>query len=394
MARTHFQTGMLYIAGKRTPRWYGRYREYILSDGRMRPIYRNAPLGPVKDFTKPQAKRLLADKLGSINSWNCKPRQLITFREFADTWLKVAERDYRPSNWGTIKGHVANHLNPFFGEMQMGRIDQFAVKRFMASVCRKNHRPAAATTRRHIFTTLSTIWRAASDWDIVDTDKPVRIKMPRPHWEPRRILSTAEVKRILGSASEPYRSAYQLMSERGALAISEACGLNVGDIDKSRPVVHVRRSFTHGRLGAPKARARERSVTISIELHERLLAIAGSRKDTDPLFINGAGRRWDQLNVLRRHLYPLCDAIEIPRTGFHAFRHFAITSMGECGVPLKTAAAWAGHSDPALTARVYMHARLDDDHGYGEKLAKLLADSEPSIEPKSPVASIVKVGTA
>jgi integrase len=394
MARTHFQAGSLYVSGKKVPTWYGRYRDYILVEGKTKPIYRNVPLGPVREFTKPQAKRLLAERLEGINAWNCRPRQLITFGQFADTWLGLAERDYRPSNWGTIRGHVENHLKPFFGGAQMISIDAMMVKRFVASLKRKNGRAAAVTTRRHIYSTLSVMWRAAVEWEIIDSEKPIRIKIARPHCAPRRILAQAEVRALLSCAPEPYRSAYQLMSERGAMSISEVCGLNVGDLELERPVVHIRRSFTHGRLGAPKARARERSITISDDLHGRLLKLCWGRKADTPLFENSAGGRWDQLNVLKRQLYPLCDELGIPRTGFHAFRHFSITTMGELGVPLKTAAAWAGHSDPSLTARIYMHARPEEDYGYGKKLAKILAHSEPSTEPKSTNARSVFVGSA
>jgi len=35
------------------------------------------------------------------------------------------------------------------------------------------------------------------EWEIVDSERPVRVKMGRPHWEPRRILSTEEVRQIL-----------------------------------------------------------------------------------------------------------------------------------------------------------------------------------------------------
>lgn len=394
MARSHFQVGSLSISGSKVPTWYGRYRDYVLVDGKQKSVRRNVPLGSVKDFTKPQAKRLLAERLDSTNSWNCKPRRLVTFGEFADMWLNLAERDYRPSNWGSLRGHVENHLKPFFGNAQMGRVDAMMVKRLMAGLRRTNGKPMAATTRKNIYGTLSVMWRTAIEWDIVENDKPVRVKVGRPHWEPRRILSQHEVQLILSHSPEPYRSAYQVMAERGGLAISEVCGLNVGDIETRRAVVHVRRSFTHGRLGAPKARARERSIVISADLHARLLGICAGRPAGAPVFVNSAGGRWDQLNVLKRKLYPLCDTLKIPRTGFHAFRHFAITTMGELGVPLKTAAAWVGHSDPALTARVYMHARPDEDFGYTEKLAKIFSSSGPSTGPKSISACAAKVGNA
>jgi len=394
MARSHYQYGSLYVAKYKVPTWYGRFRDYVMVDGKQKSILRNVRLGLVKDFTKPQAKRLLKDKLDGINSWNCKPRQLMTFRVFADTWLKMSESNYRPSHWGSVKGHVGNHLIPFFGDAQMSRIDSMMVKQFMANLMRKNGEPAAAATRRNIFGTLAVLWRSAVESDVVDSEKPIRLKMGRPVSYARRILTQPEVQLILLNTPEPYKSAYQLMAERGALSISEVCGLNVGDIERERPVVHVRRSFTHGKLGAPKARARERSIVISVGLHARLIKIAAGRQGGESLFVNGAGNRWDQLNVLKRQLYPLCDALKIPRTGFHAFRHFSITTMGELGVPLKTAAAWAGHSDPLLTARVYMHARPDEDGGYGDKITKILDGSVPSTVPSGKNARSVFVGSA
>jgi len=54
----------------------------------------------------------------------------------------------------------------------------------------------------------------------------------------------------------------------------------------------------------------------------------------------------------------LCNSISIPRYTFHSLRHSFCTLLAKRGVPLKTASELAGHSNIAITAKIYTH--VDD----------------------------------
>jgi hypothetical protein len=51
------------------------------------------------------------------------------------------------------------------------------------------------------------------------------------------------------------------------------------------------------------------------------------------------------MNVYRRRkLHPLLKSLEIPKAGFHAFRHFNVSLMDEWSIPLKTIQERIGHA--------------------------------------------------
>jgi integrase len=64
-----------------------------------------------------------------------------------------------------------------------------------------------------------------------------------------------------------------------------------------------------------------------------------------------------------------------------ALRHCAITRFARAGVPLAQVQAIVGHSDPKLTARVYMHLQTEDLRAAADCLETKAA---PKGEPQPP----------
>ncbi len=64
------------------------------------------------------------------------------------------------------------------------------------------------------------------------------------------------------------------------------------------------------------------------------------------------------MNVERtRRLHPALKALELPKAGYHAFRHFNVSLMDALRVPLKTIQERIGHSlTGSFTLDVYGHA--------------------------------------
>jgi len=46
---------------------------------------------------------------------------------------------------------------------------------------------------------------------------------------------------------------------------------------------------------------------------------------------------------------------QLPHARLHDLRHLHATTLLLSGVPMHVVAAWLGHSDPAITLRVYAH---------------------------------------
>ena len=135
---------------------------------------------------------------------------------------------------------------------------------------------------------------------------------------------------------------------------TEACDLNVGDLDFAHGVIHVRDAKTEAGI---------RQVHMTPWLHDELLAYRATRPDArpdEPAFPtrNGAGR--DLRNINRRVIAPAVRAAnalraerrEAPLPGSitaHTFRRTFITLMLEAGAPVPYVQGQVGHEDPTTT---------------------------------------------
>jgi hypothetical protein len=81
--------------------------------------------------------------------------------------------------------------------------------------------------------------------------------------------------------------------------------------------------------------------------------------------------------------------MEIPKAGYHAFRHFNVSMMDALRVPLKTIQERIGHAlTGSFTLDVYGHtldwkANEDAAKGLGDELAKAVAEVQRKQQDKS-----------
>ncbi|WP_091673659.1 tyrosine recombinase XerC [Micromonospora auratinigra] len=137
------------------------------------------------------------------------------------------------------------------------------------------------------------------------------------------------------------------------IRISEACGLDVGDVDHARRVVRV--------LGKG---GRERSVPYGVPAQRALDAWLGrGRPDLAGPGSGGAllvGARGGRLNptTARRIVAGYAEAAGLPRTTPHGLRHSAATHLLEGGADLRAVQELLGHSSLAST-QIYTHVSVE-----------------------------------
>jgi integrase len=98
-----------------------------------------------------------------------------------------------------------------------------------------------------------------------------------------------------------------------ALRAGEILGLSVEDVDLHRGILHVRKTAWYGRIQTAKSVGSESTIPIAKNLAEMLGKVIGNRRE-DLLFVNKAGRAYSSSGkVVQERLWPLCDALKIPR---------------------------------------------------------------------------------
>jgi hypothetical protein len=102
MARRRFQKGRLFLRGKRTPQWVGRWREdVIMPDGSVWRIEKSTILGTKAEFpTRRLAARRLEVLLARINAPSYRPVRVATLRAFAERWKSwLSKSRLRDTRW-------------------------------------------------------------------------------------------------------------------------------------------------------------------------------------------------------------------------------------------------------------------------------------------------------
>jgi integrase len=159
----------------------------------------------------------------------------------------------------------------------------------------------------------------------------------------------------------------------------ELYALNVGDIDFTRSVIHVRRSAWEGKTQSPKSKNAYRVIDVQPSLIEHLREYLGGRA-AGLVFSSRKSTALRNSNVLRRALHPVLKALGIPQGGMHGFRHGRVSFLMEQGVPLEVIKRWIGHGSEAMIRR-YTHLRPE----YGQKILRQLPGVAQSVQSSWPL---------
>ena len=364
MARRRFQKGQLILLGNK---WFGRWREDLIENGRVRRRRVQEYLGSKKDYpTRRLAERVLHERLSVINHVSYRPRPTATFAEFAAGWESKVLSQFGASTAINYRVHARKHLVPFFGEYAMKDVTPELVQFFVSSA------KSSPKTIRNICITLQSMWRSARAWGYVAHDLMDGVVLPSPKRIQRYFFSAKEVRDIIEAAPEPFCTFYGLAAETG-LRVGELCGITLDDLDFERRLLLVRQSAWRGKLGDPKTESSIRVVELSAQACEHLAEFLKGWRPNERrlLFATKNGTPWDANLLLKRKFKPLLVklGIQVPRgNGFHAFRHANATMMDRLGTPLKVRQERLGHSDPHITQAIYTHVASEDSRRVAAQL--------------------------
>ena len=152
----------------------------------------------------------------------------------------------------------------------------------------------------------------------------------------------------------------------GGLRISEAVGINYGDIDLTNGVVKIRGKGKKERLAA-LGRPAVRAILEYVDLRNSL--IPAGRDRMSALFLNQAGTRLS-VRSFQRDLknYLLCAGLPVDFTP-HKLRHSFATHLLDAGADLRSVQEMLGHENLSTT-QIYTHVSA-------ERLRKVYSETHP-----------------
>jgi integrase len=187
-------------------------------------------------------------------------------------------------------------------------------------------------------------------------------------------LSPEEVAQLLEHAADPWRPLLAVACMSGARQ-GEVLALTWDDVDLAARKIHVRRSFSGGRLSEPKTAAGARTVSIP----ETLVAILRAWKLKCPVtkldlcFPSKMGKHLDAGQVIRAGLRPALKRAGLRQIRFHDLRHGYASALLASGVDVVRVSKALGHASPQVTMTVYAHTIAGLGQHVGEHVEALYA---------------------
>jgi integrase len=386
MARCQYQSGCLFVRGKRRKVWVARWREdVILADGSTSRMMRSAVLGLVSEIRgRREARRILDARLNQFNKGQYRPKATMLFSMFVHDYF---EPGILPTlKFATQESYsflLRKHLNPRFGQHRLCDISRVEIQQYLLEKLKLGF---AWETTNHLRNLLSKVLGTAVSWDYL-TNNPVRgVKMPeRSLKRPHKFLTADEVKRLIAACKEPARMIVLLATMTG-LRIGEILALRWGRINFVRETLQVAETCYMGHFGTPKTRASRREVPLSTAVVESLkthYSRSTNRSADGLVFCTRQGGPLVSNNLRKRGLQPACERAGIPRMDWHGLRHTHGTLLHTQGTPLKVAQAQLGHSHMATTLEVYTHASVSAQRQAVTLLENQLFPSVPKFAAES-----------
>jgi integrase len=354
LARRRYQRGQI-LFSKSRQLWLGRYREdTIRPDGTIIRLRPQIVLGTKKELpTRRLAARKLDEVLSRINDRAYQPTRIATISEFAVRWREDVLSKRKPSTVRSAKSHLDSHIIPQLGKLRLDQIGPENQQLFI------NHLAGASRkTVLNILSTLSSMLSTAANWGYASSEVELRkLVLPERNAHVPAHFNRSQVESILSLAGEPWRTFFIVLILTG-LRAGEALGLQWPDIDFDHRCIHVRRSAWYGNAQSTKSKASMAPVTLPDMLANILKAYRAvwTRNPSSWLFATRNSRPPSSNKVVEYRLWPILDALDIPRCGLHAFRHSVASFIVDAGYSPEVAKQQLRHTD-ARTTFNYIHLR-------------------------------------
>lgn len=355
LARRRFQKGQVFFSQTRQV-WLGRYREDVIREGKVIRTRPQVVLGTKRELpTQRLATRKLDEILSRINASTYQPTRTATVNEFAERWRREVLAKRKPSTVRAAKSHLDHHIIPQLGKLRLDQIGPENQQIFINQLVGTSRK-----TVLNILSTLSSMLTTAKAWGYSALDVArTRLVLPERNTHVAAHFSRSQVESIFALAMDPWRTFFVLLALTGMRA-GEALGLQWGDIDFERSCIHVRRSAWQGKVQSTKTQGSAAAITLPPKLADVLKEF---RKQWKPnpdgfLFVTRNGRPPSSNKVVEYQLWPILDALSIPRCGLHAFRHTVASLIVDAGFSPEVAQRQLRHSN-AKTTLGYIHLRGD-----------------------------------
>ena len=326
-----------------------------------------------------------------------------TVADYLAEWLEAHATTVKPKTFAGYRHDIDHYIVPHIGRMRLQALRPAVISKFyrdLADHGGQKGQPLSAWTVSHVHRTLRKALADAVNVEQLLPDTPAaRSKRPKTGTaEPAQIWTIGQLDSFLTVARSHrlfafYRLAAYTGARRGELLHLrwDALNLDAAEVTLSGSTAVVRGQRVEGTTKG----GRSRTISIDTEtvtvLREHHRQQAEERRSAGSAWTDSGGLvfagRWgeplypDTVSALMSKLISEYNkgvahsAKPLPHVRLHDLRHLHATTLLLAGVPVHVVAARLGHTDPAVTLRVYAHVLREHTAGVGDIFAQAVKTS-------------------
>jgi integrase len=312
-------------------------------------------------------KQAVLDKLRKLPGQQSGEPCKLTVGEFLTRWLENTAREKTgPTTYLRYKQVVDNQIVPYVGGVALAKLSALDVEDFYAEMKRRDMPPAS---RRQAALVLTNALRHGVRLGMIPSAPTAGVTKPRLDDREMRVLGDEEVKAFLAAAQRSRHYALFALAVGTGMRRGELLALHWPDVDFDAGTVTVRRTLAmvgeEFILKEPKTKASRRTISVPAfvldALHEHRKKMVARDFADRAVFCNCRGGFIRGYDLLRNSFQPILARAGLAKLRFPDLRHTHATALLSKGHPIKAVSQRLGHSDVAITLRVYTHVLPTDD---------------------------------
>ena len=209
----------------------------------------------------------------------------ITVGEWWHQWWPTVTH-LRPSTRARDTQVFRTHIEPYFGDVPLGKLDRTALRSWVAHLGSQTGRNLAPATIHRPVQLLNQCVNAAVEDRLIQHNPVAKLPLPRIERQEMRFLTHEELWKLADAIDPRYR-AFVLLGGFGGLRLGEMLGLRWDRVDFLRRRLQVAEALVdiegHIHFGPPKTKAAVRSVPLPRFVCDELSTLASPSSPAEGL---------------------------------------------------------------------------------------------------------------
>lgn len=290
-----------------------------------------------------------------------------------DAWFR-AWADLQVWKPRTVVGNDLIRRSVPFGDVPLRQLTTAHIEAWKKSMVGEY----APNTINHRLTAVRSVLKAAVEENKITANPASRVKPVRVEGRSKRVeVPAASAVAAVLEVTEPRMRLYVELAAFAGLRLGEISGVQVGDVDFLRRVLHVRRQVQAKPGGKPEVREPKYESVRDVPLPDELVTSIARHVEVHGtvsggwLFFTGGG---DPLppSTVNSWWLRTTRAAGVEGLHLHALRHFYASGLIAAGCDVVTVQRALGHSKPSTTLDTYSHLWPDAEDRTRRAAATLL----------------------